>query len=726
MSYGKSIKGAGSFSLEVVPRKNYLNAIFPNDVVNIYVDPGDGDRGFVRVMLGYVDRVELSESTNEDGSTNTIYRISGSDFQKAFDQTEIYFNPHLANRTELLDPRFGMSLLAQGSALRTRGLIAHGTPADMVENLLTLLMGFGQQWVLPSSYPTGYVESRRNTRKQRASTRIPNTLASALQTMGYANVDQLVQTTDIEQAIRDKFKQLTGVDISDTPPTPAITQSYISLYQAASSILEAKNILSAYQTIAIDANTANPVSSILDLCELGFIETMTIDGYIASAGVWTSQGTLASIIAGYSNEIVNELCYDLRPIVNDSADGVFGSRYSKEPDELGINVKGMPGFEASVAAIEYRPAVVMREYPYSVVEGLDLTRYNVLDSPVGFVPFGPIFAQDPNPTHPSRKLFRYNDTLTPEACLFSDSSSPMKHLDVIPITDGDVIQSSIGRSDHDIFNLFAIYSNDGLNKIWKFLIQDILPIVTPISIVRNGLRVKEVNTKFANYSRDRLCNGSSGVDTGQIRRNLIRWALLLDHWNQHNIEYLSGTLTLRSMPEIRVGYRLDWIDKNMSYYVEQVQGQWKYPGPLYTTVQVSRGQRNDPYPAYIPPMMAQSAGGLPAGAPPPAPPSNFDVPTAAQQREVKENQIASSASVAQQGGGNRSSEGRLAKFFPVMDERATAFSPQGERRFGEGNEMDRRPNADAGQRAEYAQQLADRDNPNPSGLDDLGRPNLVG
>jgi hypothetical protein len=79
----------------------------------------------------------------------------------------------------------------------------------------------------------------------------------------------------------------------------------------------------------------------------------------------------------------------------------------------------------------------------------------------------------------------------------------------------------------------------------------------------------------------------------------LRWALLLDHWYQHNQEYLNGSMTLRAFPEIRVGYRLDIAERHESYYVESVQNRWQYPNAMTTTVQLSRGQRNDPFPVYV-------------------------------------------------------------------------------------------------------------------------------
>src|SRR5688572_5652710 len=86
----KSIKGAGHFQLHLVPRRNYFNYLFPNDVVNIYFDPGDGERGFVRTVMGYVDRVERQEMVDpQTGAMTTGYVVSGSDFLKAVERTDI-------------------------------------------------------------------------------------------------------------------------------------------------------------------------------------------------------------------------------------------------------------------------------------------------------------------------------------------------------------------------------------------------------------------------------------------------------------------------------------------------------------------------------------------------------------------------------------------------------------------------------------------------------------
>jgi len=82
------------------------------------------------------------------------------------------------------------------------------------------------------------------------------------------------------------------------------------------------------------------------------------------------------------------------------------------------------------------------------------------------------------------------------------------------------------------------------------------------------------------------------------RKQLGRWCLLQDHWFQHNVEYLNGSIVTRPAPEIRVGYRLDILERNLSFYVENVNHTYQYPDTMTTSLTVTRGQPNNPFPAY--------------------------------------------------------------------------------------------------------------------------------
>lgn len=698
----KTIKGVGQFNFVLLPRRNYLNLLFPNDVVNIYFDPGDGKRGFVRTMLGYIDRIERTENVDSNGAMSTVFTISGSDFTKAIDTTEIVFNPALAAKQEFVDERFGLSNLF-GDALRTRGIIIHGTPAEFVENILSLLMGFGTQWVLPKSYPTtnALLDKSRSQRLQRYKNHIPTAVQTALKAQYGINVTTpALNNTELQQSLDKLNKKLNELgnklQLQDPDALTSLKNANISL------VYYHQLELQAYQTLIKETNTKSP-AGILDLLSFDFIETQCIDGFVQSEGLWQQEGTVSSIVYGQCNEMVNELMFDLRPVAFSSDDFCFGvdptqgTAYSYESDELGINAIGTDLFQASTAAIRYAPAVIFRENPHSVVDGLDLTKFNVMGTNVGLVEFGPIFSADPNT--PGRKIIALRNPLTPEPDQYQNGK-PYKHIDVVIITNTDVTHSQLGRSDAQVYNFSEMYSSGiGGGSTSKESLADFSPLLTPVSIFRHGLRRWNKTTNYANYGHNLVSNDPNAASDQSLgRTNLVRWILLHDHWNQHNIEYLSGTINLRAMPEIRVGYRLDWEGRNESYYVDSVSHQWEYPGTLRTSIQVTRGQRNDPFPAYIPPVFGKNnVTGFPAGTDVTSIPVSSNIPTGSLEFA---NSVASS--VAIQGGGNRQTDGRLGKFFHIKDTRATANAVGAVNKNHENNTIDQFPHADHGGRAEYS------------------------
>jgi len=635
LSTSKNTKAMGKFQMQLVPRRDYSNLVFPNDVVNIYIDPCDGQRGLVRVMMGYVDRVERQESVDENGNSTTRFVIIGSDFQKAIDKTFIYFNNYM--RTNL-DERFvrtnsGTSRPTQtnfaGIAMRNAGVTITGTPADFVENFLRILLGFQQQWVLPDSY-TPMRSDLQNVRKravQRAKARLPTNVIQLISTLGFNpndlenNVSAILQEAALQAQQTDADEDLAAID--------AKRQAAITL--------RANADLLAFQTLVQAVQDPSLPIGIHDLLNLDFIESLTVDGFNMSQGVWSAGNqTLSQFLYGHCNEMVNELIFDLRPV---QQAGLVSGPYSIEADELGINTDGFGSMPATVPAVQYVPAVLFREYPYSVVEHLNLDELvvapggpNSTEITAGDVWMGPVFAVNPNT--PGRHIYTYPEILSPSPPAYLKDAEATKHIDSITIYNTDVKEASVGRSDEDIVNVFHLFATspvpvDG----YRDLLSNFNPIVNQVSISRHGLRLRELSTEFANYA-----NSTNDGQQGNRfpRKNLIRWTILMDHWFLHNQEFLTGSITLRGMPEIRVGYRLDWFDRHESYYVESVQHQWAYPGAFTTTVEVSRGQRNDPFPAYIPPVFLND--------------QNLTL------------QVSS---------GNRSRDGRLAQYFTVQDTRST-------------------------------------------------------
>jgi hypothetical protein len=635
LEMSKTIKGGGSASFSLQPRRNYLNYLFANDWVNIYVNPGDG-RGFIRTFFGFVDRVERGIATDDTGATTTSFQVTCTDFTKAFEVTQIYFNPHIAHREDFAGNFAGTKNLG-GAALRTKGIVAFGTPADIVLNLAHMLLGFKGQYIMPPTYPgkNAIPISGRNARLEWAksiqSAKIQEAMGGATLTKWRTallnDAEEQVQSwkqqvaQDVES--RAAAGQIEGFSPALDPTTPV--QETISKFigkkaagntdpWSAARIVAIKSILdregqpeTALQNPEVKAGleleamaSDQEAGSLMHLIDISFVEHKAIDGSLVSAPIWTQQGTLWSIMNSYSNDVVNELFCDLRPLSKEyEKKGVTKGGYAFEVDEHGLN-KVISEFGGHTEpAVRFVPAIVMREYPHSTVHGVDAFNIRVLERRVGSVLFGGIFSQEAN--MPGRKVIGIKGPLNDHVRLVRPQAVCKKHLDVAVISVKDIISENVGRGDADVVNLIELYSDGGkgLGKHMKFVTQDIQPIVTPISVIRHGLRVRTYNTRFARFSSK--VSSVDGVDSANTRHKLIRWVMMLDHWYQHNAEYLNGTFTTRAFPEIRVGYRIDVAERNESYYVEGVNHTWTYPGVMTTTFTVSRGQRNDPFPVYTKP-----------------------------------------------------------------------------------------------------------------------------
>lgn len=586
----KTIKGGGHASFTMVPRLNYMNYIFPNDYVYIYFDPGDG-RGFIKNFFGFVDRISRTIRVDPGtGSTTTQFQVSCSDFTKAFDKTNLYFNPFIGNREDIIGEFAGTANLG-GFALRTRGLAMYGSPADLVMSLLELTCGFGGQFLLPRSLQKvlqgGFIKTARRERVKWARNRLSESVRNAL-VPGW----ELGKTSeDFQKKIEAEAAKMVEDSYPDSFPGPysptkvdkrklqdEFVQQLLEQRGAPKGTFSTQKWRSL-TTIEAGANPQNP-PHLLDMIDFRFVEWEGIDGHCTSISITWEEGSLWSLANGHSNEFLNELFCDLRPVGS-------GTDYSREPDEI----------DGNDGAVSYAPCLVMREYPFSTIEGIAPPEsVKVLNKSLGLIYFGAIFSKEPN--KPGRKVVQIpamNLGLLVEG---KGKALATKYLDVSVISITDIIQENIGRSDATHFNLLEIYSDVTSGTIYhsRYLTQEIQPITTAVGVARHGLRVRKHSSKYGRFG---MFATRGGVDQGVNRRVLARWALMVDHWYQHEIEYLTGTITTRAFPEIRVGTRLDILERRESYYVEGVNQSWSYPQSITTTLTLSRGQRNDPFPVYV-------------------------------------------------------------------------------------------------------------------------------
>lgn len=516
VSTSKNVKSVGSLSIALTGDKNYLNLVYPNDYITAYCDRGDG-QGWTRVFFGFVDQIEVAERVDPaSGKPSTLYTIQCSDFQKAFERTEIYFNPHVAARRDF-DGGFVGTPNIGGAALRTRGLRVFGTPADLVLNTTLLLLGFGSQYILPNSYNPRLLDRIRQQRAdfilRTLSTDVRNQI---IELGGYANfleairsrlgisntVDALIDpespdALSVSRADRRRFS-----DTTITALSPRSTVGSEDTRAANERGQEAYNVL--------NTTVAGFPPTLLDVIDIfTFVEREAIDGYTMEMSMWERQGSLMSFLRSVSNEIVNELFFDLRPV---SREGglVAGVDYSRDLDDLQGNAADSSG---GITGILYQPAIVMREYPFSTIDNINASHVPLTirqrgptgspDVPettnLGFVYCGAIFSNRPN--EPGRHVIT-TPSINPNSQVFGiPTRDAKKHLDVAVVSDKEIMSTRFSRSDSDHFNLFELLSESSIfGESSRFFMMDLLPIITPTHVVRHGLRTRRLSTRFARNS----------------------------------------------------------------------------------------------------------------------------------------------------------------------------------------------------------------------------------
>ena len=553
----KTIKGAGQATIALIPSENYLNIIFPNDVVNIYFDIGDGS-GWTRTFFGFVDRVEEDYTVGNDGKPRTSYKVVCSDMVKAFERTMIYFNPHMAGRPDFQNYDFAEYNIG-GSSLMTRGIVAGGSPPDIIVNIILLMMGIGNQFQLPASYSPGKVQERLRKRRQdlvygKLNPEALEALASSGQNYSRLRQKELDNAAKIVRDIgkkpdRSEQIKLFSEQVSEQDrsrienATPKELQKLIAAERLRSKLQVSKEEKSLYATDDAAANqnfnileaTVSEKSYLIDILDIyTFVERRAIDGYLFGQPVWQKQGPLISILKSYSNETQNELFFDLRPL---SSEGSSADSVSSEPVEGSYSIALDDKRGNDPAGVTYIPALVMREYPFSTIDGLDLSEVelqlkdedskkaaanaagNASLQKIGKLYFGAIYSDKPGV--PGRHIIKIDNINIADRAEIQSSeekktkqkdkakqstAKAVKHLDVAVVSDREITKTTLGRSDGDHFNLFEFYSDAVLGTDQRFYMRDMLPIITPIHILRNGLRVHSVTTRAARYSIEAIKN----------------------------------------------------------------------------------------------------------------------------------------------------------------------------------------------------------------------------
>lgn len=521
----KNIKGTGRANLSIVPRINLLNNVFPNDVVNIYFNRGDG-QGWTRTFFGFVDRIEEEYTVDQKGVPKSLYHLVCSDWSKVLDKTEIYNNPAFAGRTDI-----SRDITQDGGANFAhlfKGIKLTGTPPDQVLNLLLLQLSFAEQWILPKSYRANVDRRFLELKKQYNQKRLLDTIKGTLAPAQLERLKALIESGELDQIREDNESspnppsegplteaeeiRVLANNNSDSPEEAealydALTSDDFSIVSDADRFAEdiirrvggndeiSPDYLRAYfNAFSARGGQATPLVDLINLFD--FVERRAIDGYNFDQAVWSAQGPLINILRSVSNEVMNELIFDLRPM-NVGGELTIGTDWDRSPDEI----KGNVSEHLEPNGIRYVPAVVMREYPFSTVHEVDATGVSLargenteIVGDFGILYFGAIFSNMPN--KPGRHIV-VGPVINLDDRASGDTGTCRKHLDVAVVSETEIQSSRLGRSDNDHFNLFEMWSDVGLGDAQRYLMKDFSPIITPEHIRRHGLRVRTVSTRFA-------------------------------------------------------------------------------------------------------------------------------------------------------------------------------------------------------------------------------------
>lgn len=533
----KTLKGAGQATVTLTASRNFLNIIFPNDYINIYFDISDG-QGWTRTFFGFVDRIEESYEVDAQGRPTTQYHLVCTDFYKVFERTVLYFNPHLYGRSDLEGSAFATPNIG-GLALASAGVQATGSPADMVQNIILITLGFGSQFILPPSYRPELQDVMRRRRAEYVQGRLSETAKQAIEDAG-GNFEQLRQEQlaeargEVEEASAeeqyDKLLDQYGVDpkqFGSKPSSEDLARAVADkkmrdLFKPSGDTRGNTAGRFVQGSLNILEGTASEISNILDVLDtFTFVERRSIDGFHDGVGVWQHQGPILSLLRTVSNEAINELFFDLRPLSDDGegsiADEPVAGRYTRVHDDVGGNEDP----DGGPMGITYVPAVVMREYPFSTIDGLDLRDVEVTlrasdgtKETVGIVSFGSIFSDEPN--QPGRHVVSVPNINWGDRANGSSTARAAKTLDVAVVSEKEIMKHQLGRSDNEHFNLFEFYSDSLIGQDQRFYMHDLLPITTPIHIARHGLRVRSITTRFARFGASALQKSNAPVSDEEV------------------------------------------------------------------------------------------------------------------------------------------------------------------------------------------------------------------
>lgn len=156
-----------------------------------------------------------------------------------------------------------------------------------------------------------------------------------------------------------------------------------------------------------------------------------------------------------------------------------------------------------------------------------------------------------------------------------------KALPTHDVLDKDIIKRSIGRSDHEHYNMFRVHPK--IDLLGNSFATDayIPPKFNIKELERYGL-------SFLDVSFEGMFEDDQQLELTEVSSKLTD---LLQSWYSNNHKLESGTFVLKGNGNYRIGQRIRHVRRDMVYYIEGVTQSFQNFGKWQTTLSVTRGDK---------------------------------------------------------------------------------------------------------------------------------------
>jgi hypothetical protein len=151
------------------------------------------------------------------------------------------------------------------------------------------------------------------------------------------------------------------------------------------------------------------------------------------------------------------------------------------------------------------------------------------------------------------------------------------------ITDVDVLDDDIGKSDRENYNMFLVKpALNVLNQAWDYA-GIVLPRFNADNIKRYGISILETSVP-GDFGKDTEGKNADAVKMGEKLSDTLK------RWFEHNIDYENGTMVVRGKGDYKIGQRVYSKDLKRVFYIEGVAQSFNMLENWQTTLTVTRGQ----------------------------------------------------------------------------------------------------------------------------------------